>query len=146
MDALQSLLEVQIDFSQSHLFFPTLIHWLLVILLAIIALVHGVPYARGVAGGKRTLSFAPGGFDAFRLLGTILLTVIYILAMEWIGSFFPNRGYGFLLASMGYVLLLAFGYAHSINRRKFVIIVLTAAAAPAIAWFVLARLFRITLP
>lgn len=146
MDSLKSLLKVQIDFDQSHLFFPTIIHWLILFLLAIIIVVRVIPFACDVANGKRAFVFAPEGFDLIRFFGTLALTIVYILAMNWIGSLFPNRGLGFLFASIVYVSTLALLFVHDLNRRKLTAILLNAVAAPSIAWFVLAKLFRITLP
>lgn len=146
MEALESLLKVQIDFDQSHLFFPTIIHWLIFILLGIIVVVRVIPFARDVANGKQAFVFAPEGFDSIRFFGALVLTVAYILAMDWIGSLFPNRGLGFLFASMVYVPALALLFVHDLDRRKLTAILLNAVAAPSIAWFVLAKLFRITLP
>ena len=146
MDTLKSLLKVQIDFDQSHLFFPTIIHWLIFILFGVIVIARIVPFVRDVAAGRQALVFAPEGFDTIRFFGALALTVAYILAMDWIGSLFPNRGLGFLFASMVYVLALALLFVHDLDRRKLTAIFLNAIAAPSIAWFVLAKLFRITLP
>ena len=143
---LSSLLKVQIDFEQSHLFFPALIHWIILFLLIVIAIVHGIPFFRAVTNGERKFVFAPQGFDPIRFFGACILTVIYVLAMQWIGDFFPNQGIGFLTASMGFMLLLALLFVHDIDRGKFVVIVLNAIVAPTVAWLVLMRLFRITLP
>ncbi|MCB1527368.1 MAG: tripartite tricarboxylate transporter TctB family protein [Hyphomicrobiaceae bacterium] len=146
MDTLNSLLKVQINFDQSHLFFPSIIHWLILILFGVIFIVQIVPFARDVASGKQAFVFAPEGFDSIRFFGALALTVAYILAMDWIGSLFPNRGLGFLFASMAYVLALALLFVHDLDRRKLTAILLNAIAAPSIAWLVFAKLFRITLP
>lgn len=146
MENLKSLLKVQIDFDQSHLLFPAITHWLLLILFVIILATRVVPMLREVTAGKRSLAFAPGGFDAWRFFGVLALTVAYIVGMERVGALFPNRGYGFLLTSVAYVFALGLLFAHGTDRRKLIVIGLNAVLAPSIAWFVLARLFRITLP
>jgi putative tricarboxylic transport membrane protein len=146
MDTLRSLLKVHIDFDQSHLFFPNLIHWLLFILLVAIVVFQGIPYARDVANGKRKFVFVPPDFDALRFFGTLGLTVAYVVAMDWVGSLYPNRGVGFLSTSMVYVFVLGLLYFHDFDRRKLLAIVANAVAAPLIAWYVLGHLFRITLP
>lgn len=141
-----SLLSIKINFAQSHIFFPTIVIWTLIILLVLIFIFNGVPYLRALSSGERTLSLSTEHMDKIKLLGTLVLTVAYFMLMEYVGTFFPNMGYGFLLVSMPYILLLSLLYVHDINRKKFVAILLNSIIAPSVAWFVLARLFNITLP
>ena len=39
MNTLSEMLKVQVEFNQSHLLFPSLVQWLLLVLLALIAIV-----------------------------------------------------------------------------------------------------------
>lgn len=141
-----SIFKVSIDFERSHLFFPTLISWLLLLVLALIVLVHGRDFLSDIRTGKRSLSIAADGFDSLRFFSTIALTIAYFVAMEYVGAFFPNTGLGFLLMSIPYMFALSLLYGHKIGRKKFMAICLNALIAPVTAWYVLARLFNITLP
>lgn len=140
------LFTVNIDFAQSHLFFPKIIHWVLAIQLVLIAVFVVRPYLRKVGAGTRQLPFTEGHFDLFRFFGTILLTILYFVSMDYVGQLFPNTGLGFLLMSIPYMFLLSVLYVHHRDRRHLVMITINAVAAPLIAWYVLARLFSITLP
>lgn len=142
----QSLLAIKINFAESHTFFPTIVMWALIILLVLIFIFNGIPYLRSLRSGERTFSLSLEHVDKIKLPGTLILTVAYFMLMEYVGTFFPNRGYGFLFVSMPYILLLSLLYVDDINRKKFVAILLNAIIAPSIAWVVLAKLFNITLP
>jgi hypothetical protein len=141
-----SLLKVHIDFKTSHTLFPTIVIWVLLCLLALIFLFHGIPWLRDLRSGKRRLSLSLAHLDTLRLFGTLVLTVAYFLLMDRVGRFFPNTGLGFLLVSIPFIFLLSLLYAHGVDRRKLVAIALNALIAPSVAWYVLAKLFNISLP
>lgn len=141
-----SLFEVSINFKQSHTFFPTLVLWVLLFLLLLIFLVHGIPYLRDLHSGRRTLSFSLAQVDKLRFAGTLVLTVAYFQLMDYVGTFFPNMGLGFLFVSIPFIFLLSRLYVTNMNRGKLLAISLNALIAPSIAWYVLAQLFNITLP
>lgn len=140
------LLTVSIDFDQSHLFFPKIIHWVLLILFLMIVIFVGRSYLREVRTGKKSLPFTEGRFDLFRFFGTIILTILYFVSMEYVGGFFPNTGLGFLIMSIPYMFLLSLLYVHHRDRRHLLMITLNSGIAPVVAWYVLAQLFGITLP
>lgn len=141
-----SLFDVTIDFDQSHLFFPRIVTWVLVILLALILLSR---YRRVIPALKHTgrvLAGREGEFDHRRFFGTLVLTTGYFYLMSVLSDVFPNTGYSFLIMSVVFILLLSLLYVDHLTRRLFVIILLNALIAPTLAWYVLAQLFRITLP
>jgi len=144
--AFSSLFKVSVDFSRSHLLFPKIVTVVLLLLLLAIFLVYGIPYIRDVRRGKRTLSVSAKQFDRLRFFGTIVLTIVYFLSMDYVGNFFPNMGFGFLFMSVPFIFLLSLLCVHGLNRRKFLALSLNALIAPTVAWFVLARLFNISLP
>ena len=145
-----SLLAVKIDFDQSHLFFPHLIHWILLILGLLIIVTHGPKLLRQwrarAAARSTGAASERGGFDWVRLLGTIVLTVIYFSLMDTVGEYFPNMGLGFLLMSMPFMFLLSVLYVHDASRRQYVTITLSSILSPTVAWYLLAQVFNITLP
>ena len=141
-----SLFKIKINFAESHTFFPTIVFWSLLFLLLLIFIFNGIPYLRDLRSGKRQLKLSAAHIDKFRLLGTLALTVVYFVLMDYVGTFFPNTGLGFLIVSMPFILLLSMLYIHDVTRRKIVIVVLNAVIAPSIAWIVLAKMFNITLP
>ena len=141
-----SLFQISIDFDQSHLFFPTIIFWLLLILLAAILIVFGIPFFRDLRSGKRKPSFFVENFDKLRLFGTLLLSVVYFITMDAVGMQFPSMGYGFLFVSMPFMFILSLLYAHNIDRKKLIVISVNSILAPGIAWYILGNLFNISLP
>ncbi|OHZ01815.1 tripartite tricarboxylate transporter TctB family protein [Salinicola sp. MIT1003] len=141
-----SLLDVSIDFDQSHLFFPRIVTWILVILLAMIVITRYRLLVPGLKRAGRVLAGREGEFDHKRFFGTLALTTAYFYLMSVLSDVFPNTGYSFLIMSVAFVFLLSLLYVDHLTRRLFVILVLNALIAPALAWYVLAQLFRITLP
>ena len=143
---MSELFTVTIDFQQSHLFFPHIVHWMLFSILALILVFEAPGYIREVRGGRKSLPFTRGTFDTLRFVGTLALTLVYFLAMPWVGDFFPNTGLGFLIMSIPYMAALSLLYLRERSRRHLVQVGLNAIIAPVVAWFVLAKLFAITLP
>ena len=143
---LSSLFEISIDFKESHMFFPTIVMWVLLLLLTIIFIVYGVPFLLNLKKGKRSLSFSAEHIDKLRLFGTILLTIAYFLSMDYVGTFFPNMGLGFLFMSIPFMFLLSLLYVHNLDRRKFLLLCMNSILSPCIAWYVLAKMFNISLP
>ena len=141
-----SLLAIKINFAQSHIFFPTIIVWTLAILFALILIFYGIPYLRSYLRGERTLNLSLEHIDKIRLLGTLIVTVLYFILMDKVGTFFPNMGFGFLFVSIPFIFLISILYVHDINRKKLITITLNAIIAPSSAWFLLAKMFSITLP
>jgi len=144
--AFSSLFKVSVDFSRSHLLFPKIVTVVLLLLLLAIFLVYGVAYLRDVRRGKRTMFGSAKPFDKLRFFGTIVLTIAYFLSMDYVGNFFPNMGFGFLFMSMPFIFLLSLLTVHNLDRRKFLALSVNALIAPTAAWFILARLFNISLP
>lgn len=146
MEQGNGLLQVAIDFPSSHLFFPQIMLWVLAGLALLIAVVHG----REIAHNVRTRMAAPRdgrtGVDARRVLGTLGLVVVYFILMEQVGRMFPNEGFGFLFMSMPFMFALSLLYMHDRTRRKVALAAIVSVTGPLIAWYVLGRLFWITLP
>lgn len=147
MDTLSELLKVQVDFSQSHVLFPTIIQWLLLALLGLIAIVHG-PRRLARARAARTEGLPAGRkpVDWKRLGGCLALTVVWFMAMEPVGRLLPNTGIGFLLSSIPYGVALSWLFVHDIDRRKWLLIGASSVLTPLAVWAIFAYVFKITLP
>lgn len=145
-ERINSLLSIKINFAESHTFFPTIIMWLLLFLLLAIVLVRGIPFLRDLRQGKGKISILAENFDKIRFWGTILFTILYFLSMDYVGSIFPNMGFGFLIMSMPFMFTLSLLYVHNFKRKKIIVISLNSIIAPSIAWYVLGNLFNISLP
>jgi len=141
-----SLFEISIDFKESHMFFPTIVMWVLCFLLAIIFIVYTIPFIRAVIKGEKTISFSTKHVDKLRFFGTIFLTIAYFLSMDYVGGFFPNMGLGFLFMSIPFMFFLSLLYVHNLNRKKFLLISLNSIISPGTAWYILAKMFNISLP
>ncbi|MDQ7734712.1 tripartite tricarboxylate transporter TctB family protein [Halomonas sp. SpR1] len=143
---LSSLLSVSIDFETSHLFFPRIISWLMAGLFVLILATKVAPFMAAVKRGERTLPILGESRDNFRFFGTLVLIVAYFYLMAVVGNMFPYTGYGFLIVSIAFVFLMSLLYLHDWRKKTIVILVINAIVAPSLAWFVLAKLFTITLP
>ncbi|MBP5979244.1 MAG: tripartite tricarboxylate transporter TctB family protein [Halomonas sp.] len=140
------LLSVSIDFETSHLYFPNLVHWILGILFAVILVTRMVPFMAAVKRGERTLPIIGESRDSRRFLGTFALIIAYFYLMDVVGNLFPYTGYGFLFVSMAFVLFMSLLYLHEWTKKTLIIVAVNAVVAPTLVWFVLAKLFTITLP
>ena len=143
---LSSLLSVSIDFETSHLFFPTIIHWIMAILFALILVMKVVPFMAAVKRGERTMPIIGEARDNFRFFGTLVLIAAYFYFMAVVGDMFPYTGYGFLIVSIAFVFLMSLLYLHDWTKKAITIVIVNAIVAPSLAWFVFAKLFTITLP
>ncbi|UYG00732.1 MULTISPECIES: tripartite tricarboxylate transporter TctB family protein [unclassified Halomonas] len=139
-------LSVSIDFETSHLFFPHIVHWVLAGLFALILVTKVVPFLAAVKRGERTLPIIGESRDSARFFGTLALICAYFYLMAVVGDLFPYTGYGFLFVSMAFVLVMSLMYLHEWTKKALIIVVINAIVAPTLAWFVLAKLFTITLP
>nr|WP_067293911.1 tripartite tricarboxylate transporter TctB family protein [Marinobacterium profundum] len=143
---LTSLLEVSIDFDQSHLFFPRLVLGLLAGMLVLIVALNYGRLAEIVRTRGAGLAFFEANADKFRLFSTLALVIAYFVAMDYVGQLFPNTGLGFLFSSMAFMFSLSLVYVHEVTRRVLLVISSNALIAPLVAWYVLGTLFNITLP
>ncbi len=141
-----SLLEVSIDFDQSHLFFPKIIFALIVGMLLLIMVVHRQKVMAILRNPKQELQFFDKNADKFRVFVTIGLVALYLYMMDIVGGYFPNMGMGFLLCSIVFMFLFSLLYAPLNGRKVLITIACNAIIAPLIVWYVLGNLFQITLP
>lgn len=146
MQTLSELLKVQIDFERSHLLFPTIIEWVLAGLVLAIIIVHGPELLAQWRGGAIRDRLAHWQVDRKRLFGCLALTLAYFIAMEPIGTLYPNSGIGFLLSSIVYGFALSLLFVRNLNRHKWILIALSSVLTPLLVWLVFAHVFRITLP
>lgn len=138
----QSLLSVKINFATSQNFFPHIIEGILAILLVVIFATRWRAIHAALSKGP----LWPLGIDQYRFFGTVICTVIYFVAMPFIGYQFPNTGLGFLFASIPYVFLIGILYLHSPRPRQLVYAAINAVVAPTIVWYLLSNVFNISLP
>ncbi len=143
---LSQLLSVSVDFETSHLLFPTIIHWVMAGLFLMILVTKVTPFLAAVRRGEKTLPIVGESMDIPRFVGTLVLIVAYFYLMSVVGNLFPYTGYGFLIVSMAFVPLMSFLYMHEWTRKSVIIVLVNAIVAPSLVWFVLAKLFQITLP
>lgn len=141
-----SPLSVSIDFETSHLFFPHIIHWVLAVLFVLVLLFRVAPFLAAVKRGEKALPILGESRDNFRFFGTLVLIVAYFYLMSVVGNFFPYTGYGFLITSVVFLLLMSLMYMHTRTRRKVVTAAINAVVAPTLAWVIFAKVFYITLP
>lgn len=136
------LTRVTIDFKTSHLIFPTLIGGV----LALLGLAILMTRWRRIIGAGGYWADIWSRMDKIRLIGTILLTVVYFMAMVPVGDHWPNRGFGFLICSIPYVFLTGVLYLHDRGWRDMVPVAVMAAIAPTLVWYLFTELFFLTLP
>lgn len=139
---MDGLTRVTVDFSQSHLIFPTIIACVLAVLGLAILIVHRGAIA-GTGGHFRAIL---AGMDKPRFFGTIALTLVYFLAMVPVGDFWPNTGMGFLLCSIPYVMATGVLFLHDRSARAILPVAITALIGPVTVWWLFSELFFLTLP
>lgn len=144
--AQSSLFNVSIDFGTSHLFFPHIIHWILAILFAFILVLKVLPFLAAVRRGERTLPIIGEPMHVGLFIGTLVLIAAYFYLMGVIGELFPYTGLGFLFTSIVFVFLMSLMFMGRKSRRKVITALVNAIVAPTLAWFILGKLFYITLP
>lgn len=136
------LLSVTIDFETSHLIFPRLIGFVLLLLgLAIL-----VTHRRRILGAGAMWAQTFVQMDKLRFFGTLILTVIYFLLMVPVGDRWPNTGLGFLICSIPFVAAISILYMHERDARSLIPVLIVAIAAPTIVWWLFTYVFALTLP
>ncbi len=146
MEKINDLFRVEVDFSQSHLMFPSIVAWVMAGLFVAILIVHGSELVAQWREASLLERLRNWEFDKRRLLGCLILTPIYFALMEPVGRLYPNSGIGFLLTSMAYAFALSWLFVRDNNRRKTMLMSLNALITPTVVWFVFSYIFRITLP
>lgn len=124
------------QYSTSHLFFPKIIITLLIVLGAIIVIPKAVTAVR--AGKGFTMpKFFVDGFDPLKLFGTIVLMILYVLALDNIG---------FVPASIIFVFLFNVLFCGTLNPKSLLISAVIAVVAPVATYYIFGVLFNVTLP
>ncbi len=146
MEQISDLLKIHLTFDKSHLFFPTIVEWLLGFLLLAIAIVHGPELIAQWRSGAFRSRLANWEVDKRRLFGCLAMTLVYFAAMEPVGLIYPNGGVGFLLTSIVYGFALSWLFGRDLDRRKWILIGSSSVLTPLVVWFVFSTVFKITLP
>jgi len=137
------MLDVSINFDQSHWFFPRIIIFSLIILLIIIFYRERKIIANNLKG------FSIGNIinrDNSKCYLFVAIIIFYIFTMEKLGELFPNSGYGFLISTIPLLFITSFILESDITKKKIVFISINSILSPLLAWFVLGKMFGITLP
>lgn len=139
------LLSVKIDFEQSHLYFPRIIVALLILLIIAIAIIHLPSRIREIRNGHKHRFFIEN-YNKIKLYGTIFLIAAYFKGMEIVGGFFPNMGYGFLISSIIFMLLISMLFVEKLTKKTIITLVVNSLLTPTLAWYIFGVLFHISLP
>ncbi|QXO15942.1 MULTISPECIES: tripartite tricarboxylate transporter TctB family protein [Vibrio] len=137
------MLDVNIDFAQSHWFFPKIIITCLICLLMIILVKERKIIAASVKSFSWQKIINNNNYKAYFFLALISG---YILIMQQLGEIFPNTGYAFLIATVPFLFIIPFLMEKEITQRKVIYITINSILSPVIAWVVLGQMFGITLP
>lgn len=137
------MLDVSINFDQSHWFFPKIIITCLVFLLVIILVKERKTIIKSIQGFSFKTLLNKDNYKAYLFLALI---GVYILSMEALSELFPNTGYAFLIATIPFLFVIPFLIEKEITKRKVIFISINSILSPVIAWLVLGQLFSITLP
>lgn len=123
-------------YSTSHLFFPKIIITLLVVLGIIIVLPKLFSALRS---GKRLSvpHFFVEGYDKLKFWGTLVLMILYVLALQ---------RFGFLPASLVFVFLFNVLFCGTLQFKSLLISAVISVTASLFVWYVFGVLFNITLP
>lgn len=148
-----NLFTVKIKWSTSHLFFPTIIAWILVILAVIMVIQRAIKCKKEKKPffNFSNFHFFNKGYDKLKLWGAIILFAGYIACLEPMG---------FLWASILFVFLLNVLFAESIrmkaifhkdgtaiiNWRSLAGSAIISVVSSVLLWYVFGIVFNITLP
>ena len=72
-------------YSTSHLFFPKIIITLLVVLGLVIAVPKLLAALKERKNGGKKYRFFVEGYDKLKLFGTVILMILYVLALDLVG-------------------------------------------------------------
>ncbi|MFV0440231.1 MAG: tripartite tricarboxylate transporter TctB family protein [Lachnospirales bacterium] len=134
-----------VNFDTSHYFFVNKIIIFLCILGAIMIV-------QKVKSGnlKPSKKFFQENADLVKLGLSIILFPIYINVMKFLGGFYPNMGYGFLGASILFMLALSLVFIwernEKFNKKKLISSVICSILTPCITWYIFSYTLGITLP
>lgn len=141
-----SLFEVNVDFATSHVFFPKIILTLMAMMLLVILFKNLAAIKRFITQEGLISVLFDKGDDRVRFFLCLVITSIYFVSMEYVGSVYPNEGLGFLFCSVPFLIILSLLFAKDLCRRVWITILTCAVIAPLLVWYVLGRLFGIALP
>lgn len=137
------MLDVSINFEQSHWFFPKIIITCLMSLLVIILVKERQTIIKSIQGFSFKSVLNQYNYKAYLFL---IIISVYIVGMEMLSEVFPNTGYAFLISTIPFLFVIPFFIEKEITKRKIIFIGLNSILSPVIAWFLLGQLFSITLP
>lgn len=125
-------------YSTSHLFFPKIIITILIVLGLLII----IPKIIKRIKNKQPLfpkdqRFFVENYDKVKLFGSIILLVLYILALEWIG---------FVPASLIFIFLFNVLFTGTLERKSLLVSGIITVVSVILTWLVFGVLFNITLP
>ena len=139
-------------FSTSHWLFPPIIIGILVLLLVIMLIIRVVVCVKQKKHffPKMDTPFLEKGWDKLKLLGTVVLFVLYIFAMQLIGflpaSILMMLLYSFLYSGFGTEKTENGGSSKAVIIRSILISLANSVIASVVVWFLFARVFRVMLP
>ncbi len=139
------MLNVLIDFEESHLFFPRIILGLLV-MMTLVLVIRFLPAKIQMIRSGESVRFFFVDSEKAKVGLTLALLFLYFWAMDWVGAFFPNRGYGFLFCSIAFMLVSSFLFMGQRTKKKMIAGVVNSLLTPILAWVLFGQIFHITLP
>lgn len=137
------MLNVSIDFAESHWFFPKIVIACILLVLAVILVKERKTVAQSIAGFSVKSLINHENYKAYIF---VALISVYILLMEALGEVFPNTGYAFLIATIPLLFIIPLLIEKDLTKRKITIMAINAVVSPIVAWVVLGQMFGITLP
>lgn len=125
-------------YSTSHLFFPKIIITVLIVLglwIIIPKIIKRIKNKQPLFPKDR--KFFVENYDKVKLFGSIILLVLYILALEWIG---------FVPASLIFIFLFNVLFTGTIEWKSLLVSGIITVVFVILTWLVFGVLFNITLP
>lgn len=125
-------------YSTSHLFFPKIIITVLIVLglwIIIPKIIKRIKNKQPLFPKDRKIFVE--NYDKVKLFGSIILLVLYILALEWIG---------FVPASLIFIFLFNVLFTGTIEWKSLLVSGIITVVFVILTWLVFGVLFNITLP
>ncbi|WP_069998646.1 tripartite tricarboxylate transporter TctB family protein [Cellulosilyticum sp. I15G10I2] len=132
------LFKLKIVYSTSHLIGPKIVGMILII-LALIMVAQEIIKRRkeGRSFSFKGKKFFEENYDKLKFWGTLILFVLYILALELVG---------FLIASLIFIFLFNILFAGIKNIKSIAVSAAISIISSVSIWYIFGFLFNITLP
>lgn len=135
---MDSFFKLEVQYSTSHLFFPKIVIAILLILAVIIVAKNVVIRVRNKQPAiKLSWKFFVPEADFFMLFGSLVLFILYIMALDFLG---------FLVSSLIFIFLFNLLFCRTLKIKSALISLVISLISCVSVWYLFSVVFNISLP